>query len=110
MALKWAVTEKFKEYLYGAEFTVFTDNDPLVHLATPRLGAVEQRWVAQLANFRYTVKYHPGTQNKNVDALSRLPEQKQEMAPMHVDRVMAEEDGAWVERQSRDLDLSQIQQ
>ncbi|KAK7915620.1 hypothetical protein WMY93_011381 [Mugilogobius chulae] len=65
LALKWAVTDKFKDYLYGAEFIVFTDNNPLVHLDTARLGAVEQRWVAQLANFNYTLKYRPGTQNRN---------------------------------------------
>lgn len=60
----------------------------MTHLETAQLGALEQRWVAQLANFRYPVKYSPGTQNKNT--LSKLPEQKQEMAPMHADQVMAE--------------------
>lgn len=110
MVLKWAVTEKFKDYLYGAEFTVFTDNNPLVHLETARLGAVEQRWVAQLANFRYTIKYRPGTQNRNADALSRLPEQKRETAPVHAGWIMAEGDETWEERQSKDPDLSQIRQ
>lgn len=28
--------------------TVYTDNNPLVHLDTAKLGATEQRWVAQL--------------------------------------------------------------
>lgn len=91
--MKWAVTEKFKEYLWGAEFTVFTDNNPLVHLEMARLGAVEQRWAAQLANFRYTIKYRPGTENRNADALSRLPEQKGEVAPVHADRARLEKRG-----------------
>lgn len=43
LALKWAVTEKFKDYLWGAQFTIFTDNNPLVHLVTAILGATEQR-------------------------------------------------------------------
>ncbi|KAJ7985934.1 hypothetical protein DPEC_G00345610 [Dallia pectoralis] len=73
LALNWAITEKFKDYLWGASFTVFTDNNPLVHLDTAKLGAVEQRWVAQLANFTFTVKYRPGAANRNADVLSRLP-------------------------------------
>lgn len=95
-----------KDYLYGVEFTVFTDNNPLVHLETTRLGAVEQRWAAQLANFKYIIKYHPGTQNRNADALSRLPEQ--ETKPLLVDsnQVIVERDETWEERQARDPDLS----
>ena len=57
LALKWAMGEKFKDYLWGAKVTVVTDNNPLVHLQTAKLGAVEQRWVAQLANFDYTIKH-----------------------------------------------------
>ena len=29
LALKWAVTDCFHEYLYGATFEVYTDNNPL---------------------------------------------------------------------------------
>ena len=108
LGLKWAVTEKFKDYLYGAEFVIFTDNNPLVHLETARLGAVEQRWAAQLANFKYTIKYRPGKQNGNADALSRLPEQEKEMVALHSDLVTVEGDGTWKERQTRDRELSQM--
>lgn len=42
LAVKWAVTEKFREYLLGSHFIIFTDNNPLSHLQTAKLGAVEQ--------------------------------------------------------------------
>lgn len=81
LALKWAVTDKFKDFLWGTQFTVFTDNNPLVHLQSAKLGAVEQRWVAQLANYHFDVKYRPGKENANVDVLSRLPLQVQSSHP-----------------------------
>lgn len=73
LALKWAVTEKFKEYLMFAKFQVITDHNPLRYLETANLGAVEQRWVAQLSEFNFEVFYKPGRQNINADALSRIP-------------------------------------
>lgn len=73
LALKWAVTDKFRDYLLGTKFTVLTDNNPLCYLRTAKLGAVEQRWAAQLALFDFTIEYRPGVCNKNADALSRLP-------------------------------------
>lgn len=33
LALKWAVTEQFREYLLGNKFAIFTDN-PLSYLQT----------------------------------------------------------------------------
>ena len=31
LALKWAITEKLHDYLYGNNFTVVTDNNPLTY-------------------------------------------------------------------------------
>lgn len=73
LALKWAVSEKFRGYLLGAKFVVVTDNNPLCHLKTAKLGAIEQRWVAQLAVFDFEVKYRPGRHNVAADTLSRHP-------------------------------------
>ena len=74
LALKWAVTDKFKEYLYGGNwFEVFTDNNPLTYiLSTAKLDACGQRWVAELANFNFTLHYKPGSTNTVADALSRI--------------------------------------
>ena len=35
LALKWSVCEKFKDYLLGSKFTVFTDNNPLMSTSRP---------------------------------------------------------------------------
>ena len=51
LALKWLITERFHEYLYGRHFEVYTDNNPLTYiLTTAKLDATGQRWVASLAN------------------------------------------------------------
>uniref|UniRef100_A0A3B3H9D6 Gypsy retrotransposon integrase-like protein 1 n=1 Tax=Oryzias latipes TaxID=8090 RepID=A0A3B3H9D6_ORYLA len=71
LGLKWAVTEKFRDYLIGSKFTILTDNNPLCHLNSAKLGAVEQRWVSELARFDFQICYRPGRQNKGADALSR---------------------------------------
>lgn len=73
LALKWAVVEKFRSYLLGSKFTILTDNNPLCHLNTAKLGAIEQRWAAQLAVFDFKVQYRPGRCNTAADALSRRP-------------------------------------
>ncbi|CAM4713469.1 unnamed protein product [Leuciscus chuanchicus] len=71
LALKWAMAEKFREYLLGHKCLVYTDNNPLSHLATAKLGATEQRWAAELAAFDFEVRYRSGKSNRNADALSR---------------------------------------
>ena len=32
LALKWAITDRFHDYLYGAIFNVYTDNNPLTYI------------------------------------------------------------------------------
>ena len=73
LALKWAVTDKFKDYLMGSKCIVYTDHNPLAHLKTAKLGATEHRWVAQLAPFDLEIRYRTGKSNRCADALSRYP-------------------------------------
>ena len=74
LALKWAVCEKFHEYLYGSNmFEVYTDNNPLTYvLSSAKLDACGQRWVAKLANYNFTIIYKCGLSNVEADALSRI--------------------------------------
>ncbi len=65
------MTEKFREYLFSSWCVVFTDNNPLSHLSTAKLGATEHRWAAQLAAFNVKIRYRSGRSNRNADTLSR---------------------------------------
>ena len=74
LALKWSVTERFHEYLYGGEFEVYTDNNPLTYiLTTAKLDMTGQRWVASLANYNFKIFCTNGKLNVEADALSRIP-------------------------------------
>ena len=78
LALKWAVTEQFHEYLspYGKnrnEFVVWTDNNPLTYIfSSANLDAAGQRWVAQLASYNFSLEYQKGKDNTVANFLSRL--------------------------------------
>ena len=80
LALKWAVTEQFHEYLspYGKnwkEFVVHTDNNPLTYIfSSVNLDAAGQRWVARLASYNFSLEYQKGKDNTVADFLSRMNE------------------------------------
>jgi len=74
LALKWAVTDKFHEYLYGNNFTVRTDNNPLTYVTTTaKLDATGHRWLAALSAYNFDITYRSGRKNHDADALSRRP-------------------------------------
>ena len=59
-------------YLAGTEFVLHSDHNPLVYLRKqndPR-GKIG-RWILEVEEYNYTVKYVPGTKNVKADALSR---------------------------------------
>ena len=77
LALKWAVTEQFCEYLQYQPFTIWTDNNPLTYiLMTPNLDALGHCWVVALAGYNMKLEYLKGSDNKIADTLSRLPPEK----------------------------------
>ena len=58
LALKWAITEHFKEYLLYQPFLVRTDNNPLIYImSTPNLDATGHHWVSALAKYNFWWEY-----------------------------------------------------
>ncbi len=75
LTLKWSITEQFRDYLYYCpHFIVYTDNNPLTYvLSTAKLNATGLRWVGELSDFNFEIKYRPGKVNIDADSLSRIP-------------------------------------
>lgn len=75
LALKWAICERFRDYLYHApHFVVYTDNNPLTYiLSTAKRNATGHRWVGELSEFDFSIKNRPGKSNADADGLSRMP-------------------------------------
>ena len=72
MALFWAVTQQFKDYLWGRKFLVRTDNNPLTYIMkSANLDATRHRWVGSLASFNFDIEYQWGKNNVVADTLSR---------------------------------------
>lgn len=70
LSLKWAVVDKFHDYLYGAKFTVRTDNPLTYVLTSAKLNATGHRWLASLATYDFNILYRPGKSNIDADLLS----------------------------------------
>ena len=74
LALKWAITEKFSDYLSGTHFTVLTDNNPLTYvLSSAKLDATGQRWASALSLYDFEIHYRAGVNNADADGMSRYP-------------------------------------
>ena len=71
--------KKFHQFLYGREFTLVTDHQPLLALlgpkaAIPTMAASRmQRWAIVPSGYDYQIEYRRSEKHSNCDALSRLP-------------------------------------
>ena len=71
-ALRWGIKSS-RSFLYGVEFIVKTDHQPLVYLHNMRLvDSRLARTLTDLADFNFTIEYVPGKANVMADALSRM--------------------------------------
>ena len=94
-ALRWAVCQKFREYLHHSFVDVYTDSNPVVYILNKMdIDAVSQRWCAELAKFDFKIHYRTGKSNTAADSLSRIAE------PDQVDPVI-------MKRWCQDIDATQ---
>ncbi len=71
LAIVWAI-KFFETYLYGQEFTLFTDHNPLTWLHTMKNSNSRlTRWALALQDAKFKIHHRPGSQHKNADGLSR---------------------------------------
>ena len=71
LALKWAITEHFKEYLLYQPFLIRTNNNPLTYImSTPNLDTTGHHWVSALAKYNFQLEYQKGQDNAAADTLS----------------------------------------
>ena len=70
LALVWGI-KHFRPYLYGKDFDVITDHNPLKWLDNARDPHSRlSRWSLTLQSYAFSIKHRPGKLHGNVDALS----------------------------------------
>ena len=71
--------KKFHNYLFGRQFSIESDHQPLSYLFNEAKGISQtassriQRWALTLSAYQYTIRHKAGVTLSNADALSRLP-------------------------------------
>lgn len=82
LAIVWA-TNYFRPYLYGREFDIYTDHQPLKYLYAKYKGqdfsSKHQRWLLKLGEYKIRMEYIKGKENRAADFLSRINTDKNEI-------------------------------
>ena len=108
LALKWCVTEKFKDYLYGKSFVIYTDNNPLTYvLKSAKLDATSQRWLSQLEQYDFTIQYKPGVNNIVAAAPNQIYDTEEKDNFEHVQKWARERSQGFEEKERRVKEMKQ---
>lgn len=88
--------EQWRIYLQHQEFTIYTDQRSLAHLADQRLNTPwQQRVFTKLLGLQYKIQYKPGMTNAVADALSRRPH-PDSAAPVDHIFALSSVDPSWI--------------
>jgi hypothetical protein len=78
IAIIWGI-KHFNVYLYGRQFVIVTDHQPLISIFNPTkatsvtMAARMQRYAVFLSGYTYTIRYKSTKLHRNADGLSRFP-------------------------------------
>ncbi len=73
LAIVWAVIH-FRPYLYGTNFTLYTDHQPIKWLMTnDKLTGKLARWALILQEYEFKVSHRPSITHQNADTMLRRP-------------------------------------
>lgn len=107
-----AMCKHFRHFLYGRRFTIFTDHRPLVWLFNVKdLNSRLTKFRLKLEEYDYEIKYKPGKQNTNADALSRIPDAEiseilEKVIPSNIDEIMRSDPQEARQKEYHELDYS----
>ena len=84
LAIKWAV-KKFRCYLFGNKFEVYTDHKPITHAKNSKNPSDRMlKWILELEEYNITYYYRPGKLNVPADIMSRIDEPDDEPIDWYV--------------------------
>ncbi len=70
LVIVWAM-RKFYQFLYGREFILETDHQPLTYLKSAKIiNGRLMRWALYLQEFKISIRYLKGSENVGADYLS----------------------------------------
>jgi len=73
LVVVWAIIH-FRPYLYGTNFTLYTDHQPIKWLMTnDKLTGKLARWALLLQEYEFKVIHWPRITHQNADTMSRKP-------------------------------------
>ncbi|KAL0412970.1 UNVERIFIED_CONTAM: Retrovirus-related Pol polyprotein from transposon.6 [Sesamum radiatum] len=65
---------KWRQYLLGRKFHIYTDHHSLRGLLQQTIQTpAQQKWLTKLLGYDFDIHYTPGKDNRVADALSRMP-------------------------------------
>ena len=87
-------------YLAGNRFVLHSDHNPLVYLRTQKDPRGKfGRWIMELEEYEYVVKYVPGPKNVKADALSRNRSANKDQPPSNFEeKIYAVDDQSFLEQ------------